>query len=61
MACQCHSVDVMRLNILSSGLLDPIGNSRVKVNTKICICLTRPIGSYGKGNVPIRRNKILLV
>ena len=26
-----NSVDVMRLNILSSGLLDPIGTSRVKV------------------------------
>ena len=26
-----NSVDVMRLNILSSGLLDPTGTSRVKV------------------------------
>ena len=37
-----NSVDVMRLNILSEGLLDPIGTSRVKhllhpllLNTKI--------------------------
>ena len=26
-----NSVDIMKLNILSSGLLDPIGTSRVKV------------------------------
>ena len=32
-----NSVDVMRLNILSSGLLDPIGTSKVKILSTVII------------------------
>ena len=39
-----NSVDVIRLNILSWGLLDPIGTSRVKLCKvgAICICRSLP-------------------